>query len=161
MTESKKTPKKRHPINNKEFLEEIRKFYALREKDPDCQIPNSLGEIVVKLCTNLGYHRNFLNYTHNWKTEMISDAIFHCVQGLHRQNFSLDNDNPHAYFTRAAWNAFIARIKSEKKQQYIEKKIESMNPRSGESDRDITSDSIINDFEESLERKKRENSTSG
>jgi DNA-directed RNA polymerase specialized sigma24 family protein len=52
---------------------------------------------------------------------MISDGIIDCIAAV--DNFDPDRtNNPFAYFTQIAWNAFIRRIQKEKKQTYIKHK---------------------------------------
>jgi DNA-directed RNA polymerase specialized sigma24 family protein len=52
---------------------------------------------------------------------MISDGIIDCIAAV--DNFNPDRtNNPFAYFTQIAWNAFIRRIHKEKKQTYIKHK---------------------------------------
>ena len=52
---------------------------------------------------------------------MISDGIIDCISAV--DNFDPDKtNNPFAYFTQIAWNAFIRRIHKEKKQTYIKHK---------------------------------------
>ena len=52
---------------------------------------------------------------------MISDGIIDCVSAVDNFNPRKTN-NPFAYFTQIAWNAFIRRIHKEKKQTYIKHK---------------------------------------
>jgi DNA-directed RNA polymerase specialized sigma24 family protein len=52
---------------------------------------------------------------------MIGDGIENCVSAVHNFDPS-KSTNPFAYFTQIAWNAFIRRIQSEKKQSYIKHK---------------------------------------
>jgi DNA-directed RNA polymerase specialized sigma24 family protein len=62
---------------------------------------------------------NFSNYT--YKDEFISDAIIDCLSAV--ENFDANKtNNPFAYFTQIAWNAFVRRIHKEHKQTYIKHK---------------------------------------
>lgn len=80
---------------------------------------NYIGESIILICNNLAKKPNFSGYT--YKTEMISDGIIDCVAAI--DNFNPDKtNNPFAYFTQIAWNAFIRRIHKEKKQTYIKHK---------------------------------------
>ena len=50
-----------------------------------------------------------------------SDGIMDCISAV--DNFDPDKtNNPFAYFTQIAWNAFLRRIQKEKKQTYIKHK---------------------------------------
>ena len=53
---------------------------------------------------------------------MIADAICDCIAGA--KNFDpAKTENPFAYFTQIAWNAYLRRIKEEKKQTEIKQKL--------------------------------------
>jgi DNA-directed RNA polymerase specialized sigma24 family protein len=83
------------------------------------QVPRYIGESILLICTNLAKKPNFSGYT--YKEDMISDAIIDCVAAV--DNFNPDKtNNPFAYFTQIAWNAFIRRIHKEKKQTYVKHK---------------------------------------
>jgi DNA-directed RNA polymerase specialized sigma24 family protein len=97
-----------------------------------------------------------MNYT--YRDEMVADAIENCVSAAH--SFDPDkSNNPFAYFTQIAWNAFIRRIQKEKKQSYVKhKNFEHINM-FGELSDELTngqkihneySDELIKNFEEKL-----------
>jgi hypothetical protein len=84
-------------------------------------IPPYIGKAILVICTNLAKKSNFSGYTEQYKQEMISDACLDCVCAVDK--FDTNRFfNPHAYFSKIAWNAFIRRITSEKKQTYIKHK---------------------------------------
>jgi len=83
------------------------------------QVPNYIGQSILLICNNLAKKPNFSGYS--YKQEMISDGIIDCIAAV--DNFDPDKtNNPFAYFTQIAWNAFIRRIHKEKKQTYIKHK---------------------------------------
>jgi len=83
------------------------------------QVPNYIGQSILLICNNLAKKPNFSGYS--YKQEMISDGIIDCISAV--DNFDPDKtNNPFAYFTQIAWNAFIRRIHKEKKQTYIKHK---------------------------------------
>ena len=83
------------------------------------QVSNYIGQSILLICNNLAKKPNFSGYT--YKQEMISDGIIDCIAAV--DNFDPDKtNNPFAYFTQIAWNAFIRRITKEKKQSYIKHK---------------------------------------
>jgi DNA-directed RNA polymerase specialized sigma subunit len=83
------------------------------------QVPNYIGQSILLICNNLAKKPNFSGYS--YKQEMISDGIIDCISAV--DNFDPDRtNNPFAYFTQIAWNAFIRRIHKEKKQTYIKHK---------------------------------------
>ena len=85
------------------------------------KIPNDIGNAITLICTNLIKKPNFSGYSSQYREEMVSDAMMDCVAAI--DNFDPDKtNNPFAYFTQIAWNAFIRRIQKEKKQQYIKLK---------------------------------------
>jgi hypothetical protein len=93
-----------------------------KEKNlPLPSIPRDVGMAIDLICTNLLKKSNFSGYSPQYKEEMKGDAQLDCVQAV--DNFDPDRtNNPFAYFTQIAWNAFIRRIQKEKKQQYIKQK---------------------------------------
>lgn len=83
------------------------------------QVSRYIGESIILICNNLAKKPNFSGYT--YKQEMISDGIMDCIAAV--DNFNPDKtNNPFAYFTQIAWNAFLRRIHKEKKQTYIKHK---------------------------------------
>lgn len=83
------------------------------------RIKDYIGECIVLICSNLAKKPNFSNYS--YKDEFISDAIIDCISAV--DNFDpLKTNNPFAYFTQIAWNAFVRRIHKEHKQTYIKHK---------------------------------------
>jgi DNA-directed RNA polymerase specialized sigma24 family protein len=111
-------------INNKtlygamiHYKNELREAEKNRKIKP--QVPRYIGESIVLICNNLAKKPNFSGYT--YKEDMISDAMIDCIAAV--DNFNPDKtNNPFAYFTQIAWNAFIRRIHKEKKQTYIKHK---------------------------------------
>mgnify|MGYP003345125290 FL=1 len=82
-------------------------------------VPKYIGESILLICNNLAKKPNFSGYT--YKQDMISDGVIDCISAV--DNFDPDRtNNPFAYFTQIAWNAFLRRIQKEKKQTYIKHK---------------------------------------
>jgi DNA-directed RNA polymerase specialized sigma24 family protein len=73
----------------------------------------------MAICNKLSTKPNFIGYS--FRDEMIADAVENCIASVDGFNPEKSN-NPFAYFTQIAWNAFIRRIQKEKKQQYIKHK---------------------------------------
>jgi DNA-directed RNA polymerase specialized sigma subunit len=111
-------------INNKTLyaamIEHRLKLTESKEQEkPKPQVSNYIGESILLICNNLAKKPNFSGYT--YKQDMISDGIIDCVAAV--DNFNPDKtNNPFAYFTQIAWNAFIRRIAKEKKQTYVKHK---------------------------------------
>jgi len=123
-TTEKKPRKKNNYINNKTLYGSMihykNEVKEAKQKDLHPPIvPKYIGESILLICNNLAKKPNFSGYT--YKTDMISDAIMDCVAAV--DNFDPEKtNNPFAYFTQIAWNAFIRRIHKEKKQTYIKHK---------------------------------------
>jgi hypothetical protein len=119
-------PKKRKTnyINNKTLYGAMIHYkndlqHALEHDADKPQVPNYIGESIILICSNLAKKPNFSGYT--YRQDMISDGIMDCVAAV--DNFDPDKtNNPFAYFTQIAWNAFLRRIQKEKKQTYIKHK---------------------------------------
>jgi DNA-directed RNA polymerase specialized sigma24 family protein len=101
-------------ISPKEFKESLKRFY-----DTDV-LTDDLAENVKKIAYGLSYNSNFINYT--YKDDMIGDALIKMYSALSRKKYSFDTEsNPFSYFTTIAFNAFINRIKKEKRHHEAEK----------------------------------------
>ena len=111
-------------INNKTLYSAMIQYKnsvddAKRDGLPKPQVTNYIGESILLICNNLAKKPNFSGYT--YKQDMISDGIMDCIAAV--DNFNPDKtNNPFAYFTQIAWNAFLRRIQKEKKQTYIKHK---------------------------------------
>ena len=146
------------------MIEHNRKLKESIEKEIDKPVvSNYIGEAIFLICTNLSSKGNFSGYTVQWKQEMLSDAMVDCVAAV--DNFDPDKtNNPFAYFTMIAWNAFIRRIIKEKKHTYIKhKNFENsflLNDDWSETDNSQLksndfSNEIIRDFEDKMEKNKK------
>lgn len=114
----------KHYVNNKTLYEEMVKHhemlrYCEKNNKPKPKVSNYVGEAILLICNRLSYKPNFINYT--YKEEMISDGIENCIMAVDSFNPEKSN-NPFAYFTQIAFNAFLRRIQKEKKQTYIKHK---------------------------------------
>ena len=121
----RKTTKKEHYVNNKEFLQamiDYRKMVnkAKREKKPKPPVTDYIGSCFLKIANHLSYRPNFINYT--FRDDMISDGIENCLQYLDNFNPKTSN-NPFAYFTQIIYYAFVRRIQKEKKQVTIKNRL--------------------------------------
>src|SRR6056300_1164673 len=121
----RKTTRKEHYVNNKEFLEAMKLYRksvnkAKREKKTKPPVTDYLGSCFLKIANHLSYRPNFINYT--FRDDMISDGIENCLQYLDNFNPAKSN-NPFAYFTQIIYYAFVRRIQKEKKQTTIKHKL--------------------------------------
>ena len=121
----RKTTKKEHYVNNKEFLAAMVEYTknvnkAKRNKQPKPPVTDYIGSCFLKIANHLSYRPNFINYT--FRDDMISDGIENCLQYLDNFNPKTSN-NPFAYFTQIIYYAFIRRIQKEKKQVTIKNRL--------------------------------------
>ena len=115
---------KKHYVNGKDlynamvvYKEKVEKAKLENRTIP--VIPDYIGVCFMLICNKLSTKPNFMGYS--YRDEMVSDAIENCVSAAHSFDPNKSN-NPFAYFTQIAWNAFIRRIHKEKKQAYIKHK---------------------------------------
>ena len=114
-----------HYVNNAEFLAALIEYRnkvkeAQESGKPKPQIPNYVGECILKIANHLAYKPNFINYS--YRDDMVLDGIENCIQYI--DNFNPDkSNNPFAYFTQIIFYAFLRRITKEKKQAYIKGKL--------------------------------------
>ena len=110
-----------HYVNNADFLQALINHKAAiaaaeASGSPKPQIPNFVGECILKIANHLAYKPNFINYS--YRDDMVLDGIENCIQYL--DNFDpTKSSNPFAYFTQIIYYAFLRRITKEKKQSYI------------------------------------------
>lgn len=114
-----------HYVNNEQFLKalvEWKKAVAEAEEvgDDPPQVPNYVGECILKIATHLSYKSNFINYS--YRDDMILDGVENCLMYIHNFDPSKSN-NPFAYFTQIIYYAFLRKISKEKKQSYIKQKM--------------------------------------
>lgn len=114
-----------HYVNNADFLAALveyrkQKQEALDAGLPKPQLPNFVGECILKIANHLAYKPNFINYS--YRDDMVLDGIENCIQ--YADNFDPSkSSNPFAYFTQIIYYAFLRRITKEKKQSYIKGKL--------------------------------------
>ena len=93
--------KKEHYIDNKQFQILLEKW--LNNKDREAY--QELGKIFLKIVNRLLMRPNFVNYTDDYKSEMISDATYYMVRYINR--YDLNMKSPFAYFSEIAFKAFV------------------------------------------------------
>ena len=109
MTVKLKRKKAEHYVDNKRFLEEMKKYRkkvlsARNRNRKDPPINDYIGEWFLKIANHLSYRPNFINYT--YKEDMISDGIENCLTYV--ANFDPEkSSNPFAYFTQIIYLSLI------------------------------------------------------
>ena len=109
--------KNEYYIDHKELRQKLADYYKKSDAG-DADIPEDLGQMLLKIATGLSFASNFANYS--FRQDMLGDALVKMVQAVQNQKFKVDSTfNPFAYFTTIAYHAFVNRIKKEKKHQII------------------------------------------
>lgn len=115
------TPAKHQYVNGKEFFAMLKEYHAsylesvrLEQEKPG--VSNEIAGAIIQICNRLSNSYNFIGYS--YKDEMIADAIIKCIEKIHRFDPAI-SENPFAFCTQIAFNAFINRIKLEQKQASI------------------------------------------
>lgn len=159
--------RKRNYINNKTLYEHMTVYYdrvqeAKRMGTEPPRVPDYVGECILLISSHLANKGNFSGYS--YIDEMKSDGIENAL--LYIDNFDpKKSKNPFAYFTQIIKFAFIRRIEKERKQHYVKLKNlhNSMLMDEIEKINDVKinlneiTDEFINDFENKMKLKKREN----
>lgn len=108
-------------VDNKDFLAKLTEFQritkkAKKEGKPLPKPSDAIGLILLNIARGVASRPNFAKYP--YREELISDGLIDAVQALGK--FDVETrDNPFAYFTTVIWNAFLHRIRDEKREQYI------------------------------------------
>ena len=115
-TDSQPTKRKRNnTVSNPKLYADIIDWVARREAAPEGQhVPmgDYTAKCILEVCNKLSYHYRFINYT--WKDEMVCDGVENLILAM--PNYNIEYDNPHAYMSMVAFNAFVRRIKKEKRE---------------------------------------------
>jgi len=91
-------------VDNKRFREQLIKYRETKDK----KVYEAIGRDFLLISQNLLNKSNFINYTPDRKDEMISDAVFYMCRYIDK--YDVTRDNPFAYFTMIARNAFLQNI---------------------------------------------------
>jgi DNA-directed RNA polymerase specialized sigma24 family protein len=106
--------KENYYVDPTDFKESLRKYY---ESD---NLTDDLAENIKKIAYGLSYNSSFINYT--YKDDMIGDSLIKMYSALKGKKYKFSAEsNPFSYFTTIAFNAFVNRIKKEKRHHEAEK----------------------------------------
>lgn len=142
--------RKKNYINNPDLYAALTKYYNDKVAGKDPPISNYIGQSILLITAKMLTRPNFSGYTTQWKQEMSSDAIKNSVIGVNTFNPE-KSTNPFGFFSRIIWNAFLHRIKLEKKQNAIKHKNRQNNYLlEGEELNDEISNTIISGYEKSV-----------
>lgn len=105
-------------INGVDLHNSLVNFYNERDNNPNCPIPEYIGECISQIAKNLSSKINFSSYT--FKEEMVGDAVLKMMEAVVDSKYDADiSKNPFAYFSQISWNSFLQRIAKEKKEAYV------------------------------------------
>lgn len=89
------------------------------DKPEDRIISEELGKMIIAIGEKMLNRSEFRNYPKELKEDMLGMFELKLIKGLKNYNFKFNN--PFAFFTTAAWNAFLTVISKHYKQQNIKK----------------------------------------
>lgn len=127
------TRKKKHYVNNAQFLELITKdiearkpfIHIIKSKDKEFKkknlhlvppISNETALAIYSICKRYANSARFNNYT--YKEEMIAEAVCFCLGKVDNFNPEVSN-NPFSYFTQITHFVFFSVINREEKNTYV------------------------------------------
>jgi len=106
----KKPNKQAYYVNNKEMLEEFKKYRKTGK------ISEELGGMFLDIAKNILLKPNFIGYT--WKEDMACGAVLTCVK--YSKNFDPEKgSNPYGYISRICFNYYKEYIKKQKRHSGI------------------------------------------
>jgi len=104
-------------VNGPALHSSLLEWYESGREDP----PDEVIRAISQICERLATKYNFKGYT--YIDEMIAEGKLACTVAVLGKKYNPYKwDNPFAYFTRVAYNAFINVIKIEHKETYIKHK---------------------------------------
>lgn len=115
--------KERFYCKNKDLIAELEKWKNSAEKIEDRIISEELGRMIIAIGEKMLNRSEFRNYSKELKEDMLGMFELKLIKGLKNYNFKFNN--PFAFFTTAAWNAFLTVIGKHYKQQNIKKDLMS------------------------------------
>ena len=113
--------KARFYCTNKDLIAELEKWRDSAEKPEDRIISEELGKMIINIGDKMLNRSEFRNYSKELKEDMVSMFYLKLIKCLKNYNFKFNN--PFAFFTTAAWNAFLNIINKHYKQQNIKKSL--------------------------------------
>lgn len=103
------------------MIAELEKWRDSAEKPEDRIISEELGRMIIAVGEKMLNRAEFRNYSKELKEDMLGMFELKLIRGLKNYNFKFNN--PFAFFTTAAWNAFLTVIGKHYKQQNIKKEL--------------------------------------
>lgn len=97
--------KARFYCTNKDLTAELLKWRDSAEKPEDRVMSEELGKMVLMIGQKMLNRSEFRNYPKELKEDMLGTYCMKLIKGLKNYNFKFSN--PFAFFTTAAWNAYL------------------------------------------------------
>jgi DNA-directed RNA polymerase specialized sigma subunit len=91
-------------INNEQFTILLKDY----EQTKNPRTYEKLGKCFLAIADNILCKPNFINYDHMRKEDMLSDACYYMVKYIN--TYDTTKNNPFAFFSQIAFNAFIQNI---------------------------------------------------
>lgn len=112
--------------SNKEEEEQLKKQYgkdAYKEHIDYSKrnISEEFGKMLIAIADKMLNRSEFRNYSKELKEEAKSYFFVKAIKGM--KNYNFEFNNPFAYFSTCAWNAYISTIVKHYKQQNIKKDV--------------------------------------
>lgn len=117
------TNKERFYCTNKQLIEELEKWRDSAKDPKERIISDELGKMMYAIGEKMLNRSEFRNYSKELKEDMLGAFLLKLIKGLKNYNFKFNN--PFAFFTTAAWNAFLTVIGKHYRQQNIKKDLMS------------------------------------
>lgn len=113
--------KERFYCTSAELTAELIKWRDSSKKIENRIISEELGRMMMAIADKLLNRSEFRNYSKEIKEEAKGFFYVKAIKGL--KNYNFEFNNPFAYFTTCAWNAYITVIGKEYKQKNIKRGI--------------------------------------
>lgn len=118
---------KNHYVNNKEFYRLIIEHQDDKKINPDSTLHmEEIGKCVLAIATNISYNHKLMKYRNYFDSslidEFIGDGVINCLKYMHNFNREKSN-NPFAYVSQIAYNAFLRGVIKENKRLDVKRKL--------------------------------------
>ena len=104
-----------------ELHAELVKWRDSAEKVEDRVLSEELGKMLIDIADKMLNRSEFRNYPKELKEDAKGFFFVKAIKGL--KNYNFEFNNPFAYFSTCAWNAYISTITKHYKQQNIRKEV--------------------------------------
>ena len=113
--------KARFYCTSAELQAELIKWRDSAKKIEDRTISEELGRMLIAIADKMLNRSEFRNYSKELKEDAKGYFFVKAIKGL--KNYNFEFNNPFAYFSTCAWNAYISTIIKHYKQQNIRKDV--------------------------------------